>query len=165
MFSIEAKERLDNIIKKYPEKKAALLPALWIAQEQYGGWLPREAMREVAGYLDLPPAEVEGVATFYTMYNKKPVGKYHIEICHNIACMVRGGDELIEHFAQHLGIREGETTPDGLFTLNACECLGACSNAPALMIGEKYYEEVSPDQADQIIDELAPSQSQKRTAK
>ncbi len=154
MFTAEAKEQLDNIIKKYPTKKAALLPALWLAQEQYDGWLPAEAMREVADYLDLPPAEVQGVATFYTMYNKEPVGKFHIEVCHNIACMVRGSDELIEHIGGKLGIEAGQTTADGKFTLNAAECLGACANAPCLMIAEKYYEDVTTASADALIEEL-----------
>jgi len=155
MFSEEAKKTLDQIVAKYPAKKAALLPALWLAQEEYGGWLPAEAMREVAGYLDLSPAEVEGVATFYTMYNKEPVGKFHIEVCHNIACMVVGADELIEHIAAKLKIRKGETTPDRKFTLNGAECLGACANAPCMMIHDKYYENVTPEKADQIIEELS----------
>lgn len=155
MFSEEAKKTLEKIIAKYPTKKAALLPALWLAQEEYGGWLPPEAMREVAGYLDLPPAEVEGVATFYTMYNKQPVGKFHIEVCHNIVCMVRGADDLIEHIGHKLGIGQGETTTDRKFTLNTAECLGACANAPCLMIGDTYYEDVTPEKADKLIDELA----------
>jgi NADH-quinone oxidoreductase subunit E len=155
MFSEEAKQTLEKIIAKYPTKKAALLPALWLAQEEYGGWLPPEAMREVAGYLDLPPAEVEGVATFYTMYNKEPVGKFHIEVCHNIVCMVRGADDLIDHIGHKLGIGQGETTSDRKFTLNSAECLGACANAPCMMVGEKYYEDVTTEKADKIIDELA----------
>lgn len=155
MFSEEAKKTLEKIIAKYPTKKAALLPALWLAQEEYGGWLPPEAMREVAGYLDLPPAEVEGVATFYTMYNKEPVGKFHIEVCHNIVCMVRGADDLIEHIGHKLGIGQGETTADQKFTLNTAECLGACANAPCMMIGETYYEDVTPEKADKLIEELA----------
>lgn len=154
MFTEEAKEQLDNLLKKYPTKKAALLPALWLAQEQYDGWLPPEAMREVAGYLDLSAAEVEGVATFYTMYNKEKIGKFHIEICHNIACMVRAGDALIEHITSTLGVREGETTEDGMFTVSGCECLGACSNAPCMMIGDKYYEDVTFEKADKLIEEL-----------
>jgi len=155
MFSEEAKKTLEKIIAKYPTKKAALLPALWLAQEEYGGWLPPEAMREVARYLDLPPAEVEGVATYYTMYNKEPVGKFHIEVCHNIVCMVRGADDLIDHIAGKLGIAKGETTGDRKFTLNGAECLGACANAPCMMIGDRYFEDVTPDKADKIIDELA----------
>jgi NADH-quinone oxidoreductase subunit E len=155
MFSEEAKQQLDNLIKKYPNKKAALLPALWIAQEQYGGFVPPEALREVAGYLELSPAEVEGVATFYTMYNKTPVGANHLEVCHNIACMVRGADDLIEHIANKLGIEKGETTPDRQFTLSGAECLGACANAPCMMVGPIYYEDLTIDKADKIIDELA----------
>lgn len=155
MFSEEAKKQLDNILKKYPTKKAALLPALWLAQEEYGGWLPPEAMREVAGYLELSPAEVEGVATFYTMYNKEPVGKFHIEVCHNIVCMVRGADDLIDHIGDKLGIARGETTTDRKFTLNTAECLGACANAPCLMIGDTYYEDVTAEKADKLIDDLA----------
>jgi NADH-quinone oxidoreductase subunit E len=155
MFSEEAKTQLDNLIKKYPTKKAALLPALWIAQEQYGGFVPPEAMREVAGYLDLPAAEVEGVATFYTMYNKAPVGKNHLEVCHNVACMVVGADALIDHIGEKLGIEKGETTADRKFTLSGAECLGACANAPCMMIGPKYYENLTADKVDNIIDELA----------
>ncbi|HEY3331609.1 MAG TPA: NADH-quinone oxidoreductase subunit NuoE [Capsulimonadaceae bacterium] len=154
MFTAEAKEQLDNIIKKYPTKKAALLPALWLAQEQYGGWLPADAMREVAGYLELPPAEVEGVATFYTMYNKEPIGKHHIEVCHNIACMVRGSDDIIDYIGAKLGIEKGATTADGKFTLNGAECLGACANAPCMMIKDKYYEDLTPAKVDAIIDDL-----------
>ena len=154
MFTAEAKERLDKIIAKYPAKKAALLPALWLAQEQYDGWLPPQAMREVAEYLDLSPAEVEGVATFYTMYNKEKLGKFHIEVCHNIACMVRGADDLIGHVCRRLGIEKGETTPDGQFTVSGAECLGACAHAPALMVGDKYYEDMTPEKIDALVDEL-----------
>ncbi len=155
MFSEDAKDQLENIIKKYPNKKAALLPALWLAQEEYGGWLPPAAMAEVAGYLDLPAAEVEGVATFYTMYNKSPVGKFHIEVCHNVPCMALGADELIEHIAHKLGVDKGDTTSDRKFTLSGAECLGMCANAPCFMIGEKYYEDMTPEKADSVIEELS----------
>lgn len=155
MFSEEAKKKLDVILTKYPTKKAALLPALWLAQEEYGGWVPREAMREVAGYLDLPPADVEGVATFYTMYNKAPVGKYHIEVCHNIVCMALGADQVIDRIGGKLGIGKGETTPDRKFTLNGAECLGACANAPCLMIGDTYYEDLTDEKVDRLVDDLA----------
>jgi NADH-quinone oxidoreductase E subunit len=155
MFTEEAKKKLDAIITKYPTRKAALLPALWVAQEENDGWLPREAMKEIADYLGLPAADVEGVATFYTMYNKTPVGKYHLEVCHNIVCMFVGGDELIEHIGDKLGIEKGATTPDRKFTLNGAECLGACSNDPCMMVGDTYYEDLTPAKVDQIIDELA----------
>jgi NADH-quinone oxidoreductase subunit E len=154
MFSVEAKSKLDKIIRKYPTKKAALLPALWLAHEQYDGWLPSEALHEVAGYLDLSPAEVEGVATFYTMYNKKPMGKCHVEVCHNIACMVRGSDSLVGHLEDRLGIAAGETTKDGKYSLSTAECLGACANAPCMMIGDRYYEDLTIQKLDAILDDI-----------
>ena len=140
MFTEEALKKLDLIVKKYPTKKAALLPALWLAQEENDGWVPREAMKEIADYLGLAPADVEGVATFYTMYNKAPIGKYHLEVCHNIVC-----------------IDKGETTPDKKFTLNGAECLGACANAPCMMVGNRYYEDLDFEKTDKILDELARS--------
>ena len=157
MFTEEALKKLDLIVQKYPTKKAALLPALWLAQEENGGWIPREAMKDVADYLGLVPADVEGVATFYTMYNKAPIGKYHLEICHNIVCMALGADKLIEHVGQKLGIDKGETTPDRKFTLNGAECLGACANAPCMMVGDTYYEDLDDAKTDRILEELARS--------
>ena len=154
MFTEEAKQKLDTIITKYPTRKAALLPALWVAQEENDGWLPREAMKEVADYLGLPAADVEGVATFYTMYNKVPVGKYHLEVCHNIVCMVVGADQLIDHIGDKLGIEKGQTTADRRFTLSGAECLGACANAPCMMVGDTYYEDLTPEKADRIIEDL-----------
>lgn len=158
-FDAAVKARLDELISRYPTKKAALLPSLWVAQEVYGGWLPEEAMQEVADHLEVSRAEVEGVATFYTMYNKEPVGRHHIEICHNVSCMMFGADQLIEHCGRNLGIAKGETTPDGTFTLNGAECLGACCNAPAVQVGGTYYENVTPEKMDQIVESLkhAPS--------
>ncbi len=155
MFTEEAKQKLDAIIKKYPTKKAALLPALWLAQEENDGWVPREAMKEIADILGLAPADVEGVATFYTMYNKAPIGKYHVEVCHNIVCMAVGADKLIEQIGDKLGISKGETTPDKKFTLNGAECLGACANAPCMMVGATYYEDLDFPKTAKILDELA----------
>ena len=154
MLSETAKTKIDDLLTKYPTKKAALLPALWVVQEEEG-WVPREAMRELAQYLELPPADVEGVATYYTMYNKAPIGKYHVEVCHNIVCMALGADQLIDHLAHKLGIDKGETTPDKKFTLSGAECLGACANAPCMMIGATYYEDLDNAKADAILDELA----------
>ena len=103
MFTEEALKKLDAIVKKYPTKKAALLPALWLAQEENDGWIPREAMKDIADYLSLAPADVDGVATFYTMYNKVPIGKYHLEVCHNIVCMAVGADQLIDPYRRETG--------------------------------------------------------------
>jgi len=155
MLTEESKKKIDALLPRYPTKQAALLPALWIAQRANEDWLPRELMKEVAEYLELAPAFVEGVATFYTMYNKAPVGKHHVEVCHNIVCMVRGSDELIEHISKKLGVGTGETTPDRKFTLNAAECLGACANAPCMMVADKYYEDLTADKVDKILDDLA----------
>ena len=155
MLTEDAKTKIDALLKKYPTKKAALLPSLWLMQAENDGWLPREAMKVVADYLELAPADVEGVATFYTMYNKAPIGKYHLEVCHNIACMVVGADQLIEHLGETLGVGKGETTPDRKFTLSGAECLGACANAPCMMVGDTYYEDLTNEKADAIISELA----------
>jgi NADH-quinone oxidoreductase subunit E len=155
MLNEESKKKIDALLPRYPTKQAALLPALTIAQEQNDGWLPRDAMKAVAEHLELAPAFVEGVATFYTMYNKAPVGRHHVEVCHNIVCMVRGSDELIEHIGGKLGIGTGETTADHKFTLNPAECLGACANAPCMMVGDTYYEDLTFEKVDKILDELA----------
>ena len=155
MFTEEVLKKLDVIVQKYPTKKAALLPALWLAQEENDGWIPREAMKDIADFLELAPAEVEGVATFYTMYNKVPIGKYHLEVCHNIVCMAVGADALIDHIGEKLGIDKGATTADRKFTLNGAECLGACANAPCMMVGGTYYEDLDFAKTDKILDELA----------
>ena len=155
MLTEDSKTKIDALLKKYPTKKAALIPALWVMQAENNGWLPREAMKDVAEYLELAPADVEGVATFYTMFNKAPIGKYHLEICHNIACMFVGADQLIDHIGERLGIDKGDTTPDRKFTLSGAECLGACANAPCMMVGDTYYEDLTPEKADAIINELA----------
>ena len=159
-FDEKAVSRLKELTSRYPNKAAALLPALWMAQDLYDGWLPEEAMHEVAKHLELAPAEVMGVATYYTMYNKEPVGRHRVEICHNVPCMVLGAEELIGHCEKRLGIPAGETTANGEFTLERVECLGACANAPAVQIGPKYYENVTFAQMDALIDGLktAPSE-------
>lgn len=156
----EAKAQIDDIVSRYPNKKAALLPALWVAQEAYGGQLTREAQAEIADYLGMPRAEVEGVATYYTMYNKEAVGRHHLEVCHNVSCMIFGADDLIHHMEHKLGIAAGETTADGMFTLNRAECLGACCNPVPIQVGGTYYENIrTTAQVDALLDELrrAPS--------
>lgn len=159
-FTEETKQRLDTLIERYPTKQAALLPSLWVAQEVYGGWLPPEAMQEVADHLGIPPADVAGVATFYTMYNKKQVGFHRIEICHNVSCMVNGADELIKYCERRLGITAGQTTSDGAITLERVECLGACCDAPALMVGDTYYERVTEGDFDRLLIDLRDKPSQ-----
>jgi NADH-quinone oxidoreductase E subunit len=155
MLTEDAKTKIDDLLTKYPTKKAALIPSLWLMQSENDGWLPRAAMHDVAAYLELAPAYVEGVATFYTMFNKAPIGKYHLEVCHNIVCMARGADALIDHIGEKLGIGKGDTTPDKQFTLNGAECLGACANAPCMMVGDVYFEDIDNAKADQILEDLA----------
>lgn len=138
---------------RYPTKQALLLPALHAAQDECG-WLPSEVMDEIAEHLDLHPAQVREVASFYTMYNLKPVGKYHMKICTNVACSLRGAEELIRHAEERLGIECGETTPDRKFTLNEEECLGSCGTAPAMLMGDRYYENLDRKKLDQLINEL-----------
>lgn len=154
MLSNEAQEEIKNIISRYSVKRSAILPALWIAQREYG-YLSEEAMRSVAGLLDLNPTQVFEVATFYTLYSLKPVGKYVLQVCRTLSCALCGATEIIRHLEKKLGIREGETTPDGLFTLKTVECLAACGAAPAMQVNADYYENLTPERVDKILHDLA----------
>ncbi len=153
MFTEENLRRVEEIKKRYPKPMAALLPVLWIAQEQFG-WISEEVMHYVAGLLDLPYNHVLGVVTFYTMYNRQPVGKYHIQVCANVSCMLRGSDNLIEHLEHRLGINVGGTTSDRLFTLSEVECLGSCGTAPMMQVNNDYYEDLSREKLDNLIEEF-----------
>lgn len=146
--------KVQEIIARYPEgkQKSALIPVLHLAQEEYG-WLSAETMDYVASLLQLEPIEVYEVATFYSMYNLKPVGKYLFEVCQTGPCMINGSDEIVDHIRQRLGIGVGETTPDGMFTLKTVECLGACGYAPMMQLGKHYREHLTPEKVDQIIEE------------
>ena len=155
-FSPETKKRFDQLVTRYPQKKAALLPALWLAQEEFGGWLSPDALEYVAGLLDLPASKAYSVASFYTMYNLKPVGKYKIEVCRTLSCAMAGAFEIIGHLEQKLGIKLGETTADGRFTLSTQECLAACGYAPMLQInGKQYHEHLTPEKVDALLDSLS----------
>jgi NADH-quinone oxidoreductase E subunit len=144
LFEGAYEERLEKILSRYPEKQAALLPALHLAQEIRGHVSP-ESMDEVARRLGLAPAYVRGVVTFYTMYNLGPVGKYLIQVCTNISCNLCGGDAVLEAFLQALDTDVGETTPDGRYTVMEVECLGACGFPTAVQINERFYENVRPE--------------------
>ena len=141
---------------RYPDgkQKSALIPVLHIAQEEFGGWLDVSVMDYVAELLGILPIEVYEVATFYTMFNMKPVGKYVLEVCQTGPCMLNGSDEIIDHIKQKLGIQAGETTPDGLFTLKPAECLGACGYAPMMQLGKHYKEFLTKEKVDQLLEEL-----------
>lgn len=148
-------QRVQEIIARYPEgkQKSALIPLLHIAQEQNNGWLDVPVMDHVAELLHIKPIEVYEVATFYTMFNMKPVGKYVFEVCRTGPCMLNGSDQIIDYIKEKLNINEGETTPDGLFTLKPAECLGACGYAPMMQLGKYYKEHLTPEKVDAIIDE------------
>lgn len=154
-FSDDKLVKVQEIIARYPEgkQKSALLPLLHLAQEEFGNWLSVDTMNYVAELLQLEPIEVYEVATFYSMYNLKPVGKYVFEVCQTGPCMLRGSDDIIEYIQQKLGIKVGETTADGLFTLKTVECLGACGYAPMMQLGKYYREHLTKEKVDVIIDE------------
>ena len=146
---------LDALLTRYPTKMAALLPALWMVQEDRG-WVPPEAIVEVAGLLDLTPAYIQGVVTFYTMYHQHPVGRYFIQVCTTTPCNVCGAEGVVDAFLEHTGCGElGVTSPDGRFTVIEVECLGACGFATPVMINERYVESVTPERVPQILSELA----------
>jgi NADH-quinone oxidoreductase subunit E len=153
-FSEEKLKLVQEIIKRYPEgkQKSALLPVLHIAQHEFGGWLSAPAMDYVASLLQIKPIEVYEVATFYSMYNLKKVGKCMIEFCHTGPCMLKGVEELIDYTEKKLGIKKGQSTPDGKFTIKGVECLGACGYAPMAQIGEYYYENLTEEKIDKIIE-------------
>lgn len=149
-FSAEAKAKLEKMKARYPEIQALTLPALHLAQREFGHVSP-EVEQYVADYLQLPVTQVHGVATFYTMYNKKPVGKYHVQVCTNIACSLLGADHLTDYICNRLGIARGETTADGKFTINEVECLGSCGTAPVMQINDDYYEDLTEKKVDEIL--------------
>jgi NADH-quinone oxidoreductase subunit E len=158
-FSTEKLEKVKEIISRYPEgkQKSALIPLLHLAQDEFGGWLDVPAMDYVAELLQLNPIEVYEVATFYTMFNMKPVGKYLLEVCQTGPCMLRGSDDIIKYIEEKLGIKPGETTTDGLFTLKPTECLGACGYAPMMQLGNQYREHLTKEKIDALIEECSNS--------
>jgi len=154
-FSEKKLSLVNEMLQRYPagKQKSALLPVLHIAQEEFGGWLSVEAMDYVASLLDIQPIEVYEVATFYSMYNLKPVGKFVFEVCQTGPCMLNGSDQIIGYIKQKLNIKVGETTADGLFTLKTVECLGACGYAPMMQFGKTYREHLTKEKVDKIIEE------------
>jgi len=154
-FSEQRLKEVDQIVARYPagKQKSALLPVLHLAQQEFGGWLDVPVMDYVAGLLKLDPIEVYEVATFYSMYNLKPVGRYMFEVCQTGPCMLNGSDDIIHYIYEKLGIKPGETTKDGLFTLKTVECLGACGYAPMMQMGKTYREHLTKEKVDTIIDE------------
>jgi NADH-quinone oxidoreductase subunit E len=143
----------DDIIARYPVKKSALIPLLHLAQEQ-DGHVTDDAMRHIAELVDVTPAEVLGTCSFYEMFKREPVGDYVVNVCTNISCMLLGGEELLHHLEHRLGIKAGDTTPDGKFTLEDVECIAACTEAPCLQVNYRYFPRISNDEVDVLIDDL-----------
>jgi NADH-quinone oxidoreductase subunit E len=154
-FSEKAMQEVKWLLSRYPEgkHKSALIPVLHLAQQEFGGWLSTETMDYVASVLNLKPIEVYEVATFYSMYNLKPVGKYLFEVCQTGPCMLNGSDDIVDYIFEKLGIKPGETTADGLFTLKTVECLGACGYAPMMQLGKHYREHLTREKVDAVIAE------------
>jgi len=154
-FDEKGLAKVAEIISRYPEgrQKSALLPVLHMAQKEFGGWLDVPVMDYVATLLNIEPIEVYEVASFYSMYNLKPVGKYMFEVCQTGPCMINGSDDIIDYIKQKLNIKVGETTADGMFTLKAVECLGACGYAPMMQLGKTYREHLTKEKVDAIIEE------------
>ncbi len=142
---------IENTLKKYPNKEAALLPLLHLLQKEFG-YVKKEVMELAAERLDVPYSKVKGVATFYTMYDKKPVGKYHLQVCRNISCSLRGAEDVLNSIKEHLNMEVGDTNEK--FTLSTVECLGACGTGPVMQVNDDYYEELTPESVKKILDSL-----------
>jgi NADH-quinone oxidoreductase subunit E len=156
-FSKENKEKIRQILQRYPEGRqaSAILPLFDLAQRQCGGWLPGSAIEKITEMLGLPVIRGYEVATFYTMFNLNPIGRYHVQICGTTPCMLRGSEHLKNVCQRHLGIEPGETTEDGLFTVNEVECIGACVNAPAIQINDEYFEDLTEETFQRLLEDLA----------
>lgn len=152
-FSAKNLKKIEEILPKYPSKKPAVMPVLYLAQEQ-NGWISQEVMEEVARVLEMHPEEVLGVVTFYTMYHQKPMGKFHIQVCTNVSCMLRGAYDIYDKVKEKLGIENMEITKDEMFSIEEVECMGSCGSAPMIAVNEDYYENLTKEKALEIIKSL-----------
>lgn len=152
IFNEEDLKKVEEIKSRYPQSQAALLPVLWMVQEKEG-WISEDSMKYVGDLLNIPYEHIYGVITFYTMFNDKPRGKYHLQICTNVSCMLRGGYELFKYASEKLKIKNNETTEDGMFTIEEVECLGSCGTAPMMQVNNKeYFENLSVEKFEKIIE-------------
>jgi NADH-quinone oxidoreductase subunit E len=147
------KDKIAEILARYPNKRAALLPLLWLVQEDQG-YVAEEAMAEVAALLDLTPSQVYQTISFYTMYNPKQIGKFHLQVCRSLMCGLVGAEDLMRWIDAKIGIRPGQTTSDTLFTLKQVECLGSCATGPMMQVNDDYYESLTQDKLNRILDDL-----------
>jgi NADH-quinone oxidoreductase subunit E len=156
LFTPELRAEIDAWCAKYPPewRQSAVIPALHILQAANGGWLAQQQLDDLALYLGMPPIAVYEVASFYSMFDLEPVGRHKVCVCNSVSCLLGGSEALIHHIEQKYGVGPGETTPDGRFTFKEVECLGACKDAPAVLIGRTYHEKVSPQALDKLIGDL-----------
>ena len=152
-FTPETLRKFHDVRARYPNARAAILPTLHLAQREFG-WISPETMEYVGKLLGLEPIKVLEVVTFYTMFHRKPPGKYHLQVCTNISCALTGGQGLYRHLSKKLCLKSGETSPDGKFTLTEVECLASCGTAPMMQVNDKYHEHLTPEKADQLLAEL-----------
>jgi len=151
MFNEEELKKIEELKRHYPQGKAVLLPVLWMIQEKYG-WISTDSMKFAGDLLGISYEHILGVVSFYTMFNEHPVGKYNLQVCTNVACMLRGGYELFKYISDKLGIKNKETTSDGMFTIEEVECLGSCATAPMMQVNNKeYYENLTTKKIDDLI--------------
>lgn len=153
VFSKETQAQFETLLTRYPTREAALLPTLWLAQKEFGH-ISTDVMRYVAELIGVPEAKVLGVTTFYTMYNTKPVGKYHLQVCRTLSCAMMGAENVSKHLKQKLKIGFNETTPDGKFTLCEVECLASCGTGPVVQINDTYHENLTIEKLDHLLDQL-----------
>jgi len=153
-FSEPAKQRYEQILKRYPEKRAAVLPVLTLAQREFG-WISPEVAEYIGNLMGYPASDMLSVASFYTMLHKRPVGKYHIEVCRNVSCWLMGTYRCVDEIKRRLNIGLGGVTPDGKFSLALTECLGSCGTAPAMQVGDRYFENLTPERVAEILEKLS----------
>jgi NADH-quinone oxidoreductase E subunit len=153
-FSSGALEEYQRIVRSYPAKRAAIMPVLWLAQKEFGH-LSAEVQQYVADLMGFPIAWVSGLASFYTMYYKKPIGRYHLQVCTNVSCMLRGSDDILRVIEERLKVGLGETTADGKFSLDEVECLASCGTAPMMQVNEDFHENLTPHSTLELIERLA----------
>jgi NADH-quinone oxidoreductase subunit E len=154
LFTEDELKKVEKIKENYPDSKSALLPVLWMVQEKEG-WISEDSMKYVGDLLNVPYEHILGVVTFYTMFNSKPVGKIHLQICTNVSCMLKGGNDLFKYVSDKLGIKNKEVTKDGMFSIEEVECLGSCATAPMLQVNNKeFYENLTKEKVDKLIDSL-----------
>jgi NADH-quinone oxidoreductase subunit E len=151
---VSLREEIREAAAPYPDERSAVMSGLRLAQDEYGGWLPREALEEVAGALELTPAHVQSVASFYDMYHLAPVGEHMVEVCTNVSCALVGAQQVVDRFSEELGIAPGETSEDGKVTLRTIECAGGCGYAPVVVVDHRYREPTRPDDVPGIVAEL-----------